>query len=208
MACIQDSEASIWSKILECTADKQEVREWLKYQHKDTVKWITDKSPIYAIDPTLPLEKVIKRITPLKKPELEALVRDEPEFMNRVADYLSETKFGYKRLRANLGSLLPERAKDFMLPLQLLEEKVKTDPSAVVPLLLDQDSTVWKKYAKKAEPKYLLKVLLQTRLKYKREFLAEVLESKVKNCVALYKFIAEMNARDDINVPEEIWGSK
>lgn len=209
LSCLQDTKPGMWRSIKDLSAKQDEILKWLEYQHPDTVKFVRAKAPLLAIDPKKPVVEVIGALTNLTQSEVKALYEQEPEFIVKVADYLTTNKEHFKKLRGNLGKVLPERCEEFMLPVQIFEERSKTDPTAVVPLLLDPDPRVWRRFLTKAEPQYLLKVLRRTKLERKRNEIARELSRRIASYPILFKFLADLEDKKDVagvpKIPKGLW---
>lgn len=205
-ACLHDRGEPMLYKIKRRLTTRQEVSEWIKYQNKNTIRYVNNirGAGYYLFDPSTQVtKKTIKLISTLQLRDLEIIKEEIPQFITDVANFLAENqKVIFKSFRFRLAHLIPN--PDFILN----EEdanfiKMNTDPSIASRLLTSKKQEIWSKALMVADPATIVSVLPLVRKTQRKEFIRRL---KMRtNYAQLIEWLASPNMP---KIPGEVWLSK
>ena len=206
-ACLHDREESMLYRIKRRETTRTEVMEWLKYQHKSTIKYIENNVSIagyYLIDNELPItNETINNLSDLPFADISVMATENATFVAGVVVWLSEhPKVKVKYLRLKLGNLIPN-------PEIILGEddsnfiKMKKDPAIAEKLLHSSKSEIWKKALELASPAVILTLLPTIKQKSKRNSFIARLKQRTN-----YGLLIGFLSSNGIAIPDDIWLAK
>jgi hypothetical protein len=206
-ACLHDREDPMLHKIKTRTTTRAEVAEWVKHQHKSTIKFIDRDlrgAGYYLFDTETPVTaKSIKHLSSLTITDLTKIKDEAPECIGTIVKYLAgNPKLKVKALRMKLGTLI-------LNPETILSEedanfiKMQTDPSIAAKLLNSSKSEIWTRAVQQASPAMLL-LFLPTVNKCKKSVFIRRLKT-LTNYESLIEWVAGISGSKLLNPPEHVW---
>jgi hypothetical protein len=205
-ACLHDRDEPMLYRIKRRLTNRQEVSEWIKFQNKNTIKYVNEMhgAGYYLFDPSAPItKKTVKLMSTLQLRELEVISEETPQFITDIANYLAENpKVTFKSFRFRLAHLIPD-------PCLILNEedanfiKMNTDPSIASKLLTSNKQDVWSKSLLVADPATIVSILPLVKRTQKREFIR-----RLKMRTNYGKLIEWLASQDMPKIPDEVWSSK
>lgn len=162
-ACLHDRDEPMLFMIKNRKTTREDVLEWLKYQHKSTVKFLEHElkgSGFYLLDLAASVtNKTINHLTHFSVQDLQKIQEKKPGFIEEVAKFLEDNpKIKVKWFRVKLGQIIED-------PERILGEddanfiKMKKDPSLASKLLQSSKQEIWRKALEIAEPAVVLSLL-------------------------------------------------
>lgn len=207
-ACLHDREEPMLFKIKNRKTTREEVIEWIKYQHKYTLKFLDEDlkgSGFYLLDLSSTItNKTINHLTHFSPKDLQTLQEENPKFIDEVTKFLeTNPKIKVKWFRIKLGQIIED-------PDRILGEddanfiKMKKDPSLASKLLKSPKQEVWRKALEIADPIVVL-ALLPSVGKGKRSSFIRVLRSRTN----YETLIGWLSSPDLISkLPDNMWVAK
>jgi hypothetical protein len=219
-ACLYDREDPMMYKIKRRTTNKQEVSEWLKYQHQNTINFMKKSmrgSCIYLVDTSEPITTdTLDLLSNIPVKDMELLKSEDPKFIEDIVVFLislgkkepgrkkQKGKTSFHTLRKVIGNLIecPER---------ILSEdeanfiKMKTDPSIAEKLLSSSNLEMWTKALNISSPVHILASIPKTKGE-KRSCFIRKLASKT-DFGSLFEWMADEKQAGK-PIPDIVWRSR